>query len=792
MAAHAGIASLLDRAKAEAKRAGHALVTPWHLAQVLATMDPERMGKALGPEGRSKVAESLGALPRAFGAVTVSAPLAALLESCAQQPAPMDAIWDRLPAALADVPASATPAPAGKGDGADLPASAAASTFRPALQTMVELLLEQSLQSAANNRLLGAVLGEAAPSDRVRAFAQFVFTASPVVVIESEHPFVEGVIHQVLVSRSAPPRELNVLRAGVSANGDAEYVQVQVPEQGRFVVLLPLHGGQTLLETARVVHELAAREVTALIGCERFAQLPEPLRRLTDVRLALPVLDAATFVRLFAAIFGEEPSTGWDAGGAQWVRHVQHFDFEQPQRLALAPADALHFIRDKVDERLRAVEATHARGIDQLHGLGEAGQFARDLIREIAEAMAGRMAWQDVDRGVLLAGPPGTGKTSLARAIAKDCGVKFINASVAGWQAAGHLGDHIRAIRATFAEARRYAPSILFLDEIDGLGSRHQLSGPGAQYQTEVINAVLEQMQGLDPTAPVFVIAATNNPGGVDPALRRPGRLDRVIEIPYPSSEALSAMFSDYLDAQRDKVGLDPLGIDVALLGRMAFGLTGADVDQLVRGAARRARRAGRAIATEDLIAEITRKPREGTVSRRLQPAEVERVAVHEAGHALARYVGSTRGKDIGFVSVVPRSDGSLGFVALAPDDRVLLTKREYHEFLAVALAGRAAEELKYGPDGISGGCSNDLASATTTALRMITRSGLGPQGRLISTDRPAPEHLQEAEALLSKTYASTLETLRNHREALERLAATLVARQELTAAEVLATLAGP
>jgi ATP-dependent Zn protease len=277
----------------------------------------------------------------------------------------------------------------------------------------------------------------------------------------------------------------------------------------------------------------------------------------------------------------------------------------------------------------------------------------------------------------------------------------------------------------------------------------------------------------------------------VDPALRRAGRLDRVIEIPYPSSEALSAMFSDYLAAQRDKVGLDPMGIDVALLGRMAFGLTGADVDQLVRGAARRARRAGRTIATEDLLAEITRKPREGTVSRRLQPAEVERVAIHEAGHALARYLGSTRGKDIGFVSVVPRSDGSLGFVALAPDDRVLLTKLEYHEFLAVALAGRAAEELKYGPDGVSGGCSNDLASATTTALRMITRFGLGPEGRLISTDRPGPEHLQEAEALLSRTYASTLETLRAHRSPLERLAATLVARQELTAEEVLATLAG-
>ncbi len=248
-------------------------------------------------------------------------------------------------------------------------------------------------------------------------------------------------------------------------------------------------------------------------------------------------------------------------------------------------------------------------------------------------------------------------------------------------------------------------------------------------------------------------------------------------------------MYSEAIETQRSRC---PAGeIDSVLLGRLSLGLTGADVELIVRGAARRARRMRRAIETEDLIAEITHKPRDEGAVPRLGRAELERVAIHEAGHALARYLSSTAGRDLGFVSIVPRSDGTLGFVALAPDERALRTRRDYLEFLDVALAGRAAEELKYGGDGISAGCSNDLIAATSTALQMITRFGLGPSGRLVSVREPQPEHLREAEDLLSTAYQAVLARTREHQHALERLAGLLFEHQEMSADKVLAALKG-
>ena len=161
--------------------------------------------------------------------------------------------------------------------------------------------------------------------------------------------------------------------------------------------------------------------------------------------------------------------------------------------------------------------------------------------------MAGKLPWSQVDRGALLVGAPGTGKTTLARAIARACGVKFIQASASGWMAEGvSLGPHISAIRKTFSEARDYSPSILFIDEIDSIGSREQFARDNnSVYQTEIVNAVLEQIQELDPIEPqCSCIGATNHENRVDPALRRAGRLDRVIRIPRPNSERSDAHLS--------------------------------------------------------------------------------------------------------------------------------------------------------------------------------------------------------------------------------------------------------
>ena len=169
------------------------------------------------------------------------------------------------------------------------------------------------------------------------------------------------------------------------------------------------------------------------------------------------------------------------------------------------------------------------------------------------------------------------------------------------------LGPHIAAIRRTFTEARDYAPSILFIDEIDSIGSREKLAGDSnGIYQTEVVNAVLEQIQGLDPAAPVVVIGATNNEDSVDPALRRAGRLDRVIRIPRPEQRGARPHLPLLHRVRWARaLPLDP-ALDTVALGRLSVGLTGADVERIVRGASRRARKARRPMSQTDVIDEIT------------------------------------------------------------------------------------------------------------------------------------------------------------------------------------------
>jgi hypothetical protein len=243
-----------------------------------------------------------------------------------------------------------------------------------------------------------------------------------------------------------------------------------------------MHAYRSIVDVMRVAHQLAVEKVSVLIGCDRFEDLPASLRDITDLTLRLPSLTPATFESLFLGIFGMTVPANWRQEGTHWVKHILHTDFEHPLGFRLTAEEALKFIKDRVSERLRTIDPAEGLGLDNLHGLGEARLFAEDLITDIHAAMANALPWEEVDRGVLLAGPPGTGKTTLARAIAKDCGVKFINASAASWQSAGYLNDHIRAIRNDFTRARRFAPAILFIDEIDSIGNRERFTGDNASY----------------------------------------------------------------------------------------------------------------------------------------------------------------------------------------------------------------------------------------------------------------------------------------------------------------------
>ena len=659
---------------------------------------------------------------------------------------------------------------------------------RPVILELVELLLERALEAQSRNRLLGHFNASLPTSRPLRQFAFMVASSSPVVIIESSIPFVEEPISEIVNAHLPPKRRLGVHRStiGVDSNGQEAVTEVYLPNQGPGLVLIPLQVYGRAMQVEKLAYDIVARDLGAIITCTRFGDLPESLRRHTDLVLRLPPVDATIFETVFERIFGQPPKRGWRRGGSRWVKYLLHTDFEHPRRMRLDREQALAFIRSQVQDRLRVIEPSSGLRLKDLHGLGEARQFAEDLIADIHAAIAGRLDWSQVDRGALLVGAPGTGKTTLARAIARDCGVRFIQGSAATWMAQGvSLGPHIQAIRKTFTEARDYAPSILFIDEIDSIGSREQLTGDNnSLYQTEIINAVLEQMQGLDPTAPVFVIGATNHEERVDPALRRSGRLDRVIRIPRPNSSALDQIFRHYLGALDGAVDIGP-DVDPAALGGLSVGLTGADVERMVRGAARRARRAGRPLAQTDVIAEIMNKPRWGEGSLRLTPADLERTSVHEAGHALASFLSGTKGADIGYVTVVPRDDGTLGFVAPLPDERVHLTRRDYEDKLDVFLAGRAAEELVYGAAEVSSGAGSDLQSATMVATRMVTRLGLGGNGRLLWVDTVSAGDLVVAGDALTASYARVLAGLGRNRARLDALAGELASRQELGGDEV-------
>ncbi len=714
-------------------------------------------------------------------------------------PIALDAPLDGLPT-LPELKPGGRLAAAG-GDKIAAPAGPAATTTAPAeasvLRVLVQLLLEQAVAAQATHTLLQHFNATTSASSRLAQFAKFVLTASPVVAIESAIPFVEEEVAQIVLAEaggfmaSAP-----IVRGRAHIEGgDDTRLLLKVPDDGPAIVLIPFHSYRSIVDVERVAHEIASRDVGVFIGCERVRDLPESLRSAVDLTLRLVELTPASFETLFRTVMGAPPPADWTASETFWVAHVLHTDLQQPKHLGLRPAEAFAYVRDRVTDRLRSVDPVRGPGLAELHGLGEARQFAQDLIADIHEALAGRLAWRDVDRGVLLVGAPGTGKTTLARAIAKDCRVKFVNASAASWQAAGHLGDHIRAIRADFAHARRHAPAILFIDEIDSVGNRDQFTGSNAQYSVQVVNAVLEQMQTLDPEAPVVVIAATNDASRVDPALRRAGRLDRLIHIPYPNVDGLISIFEHYLRLHATD-GQVPANIDVRLAAQLSLGSSGADVELMVRGAVRRARKAGRTLTQADLIAEITGKPRDASMSLRLTTDEVERLSVHEAGHALARCLSATRGADITFVSIVPRGDGTLGFVASAASERSLMTRREYMEQLEVVLGGRAAEELRFGEDGVTGGAggnmpNSDLAVATRMATRLVGQYGLGADRKLLWTENLTASQVAQVEQILRDAYSSVTTKLRGNESRLLALASELRQRQELTGAEVRAIVTG-
>lgn len=356
--------------------------------------------------------------------------------------------------------------------------------------------------------------------------------------------------------------------------------------------------------------------------------------------------------------------------------------------------------------------------LETLPGMGEAKEWGQCLAIELAAWRRGELDWRDIDRGVVLSGPSGTGKTTYARALANSCGVSLIATSYAKWQAHGHLGDMLKAMRKSFADAIRLAPSILFIDEVDGFGDRARFSGDNAHYSFQVMSGLLEALDGVEERQGVVVVGACNFPELLDEALVRPGRLDRHIRIPLPDFPARLAILRLH--------GADLPDEQLFQVVQRTAGKTGAYLEQLVRGARRRARTEKRALSVEDLVTglpELIPLPED----------DIFRVAVHETGHAAVTTILSAG--EVLHVSIATKAEVSDGTVkifrggASVRSRRVMLrTREDIIDEIAVCLAGIAAEETFFGAatDGAGGVVGSDLDRATSLALNLAASSGLG------------------------------------------------------------------
>jgi ATP-dependent Zn protease len=385
--------------------------------------------------------------------------------------------------------------------------------------------------------------------------------------------------------------------------------------------------------------------------------------------------------------------------------------------------------------------------------------------------MAGRLDWNEVDPGCVLHGPPGTGKTTFGKALAATCKLPLVASSFGEWQSSGegHLGTLLSAITGAFAEARAKAPCIFFIDELDSIPARR---GQGdSSYWNAAVNHLLKALDGLAQMKGVVVVGACNHPELLDPALVRAGRLDRQIAVTLPSVRDIPRILSFHLKR-------DALGIDLESLAPLCMGMSGADIERLVREARRNARRAKQFVEREHIVAVL-----EGA-GPKLTASELRRVAVHEAGHAMAALrLGLSGDITISLVAGT-ESDGHV----LAGEFPLYPTRLDFDKRMTMLLAGRAAEEVIIGSISSSagGGEKSDLAIANRLAVEAVGRLGLSSGNSLLwfgarSADGLHPSLAKEVNDMLADAYKRAVALVTTDRLGIDLVATTLVLHRGLT-----------
>ena len=445
-----------------------------------------------------------------------------------------------------------------------------------------------------------------------------------------------------------------------------------------------------------------------------------------------------------------------------------------------------------------------AEGIrfDDVAGEDEAKENLTEIVNYLHDPSKYQEIGASMPKGVLLVGPPGTGKTMLAKAVAGEANVPFFSMSGSEFVEM-FVGMGASKVRDLFKQAKEKAPCIVFIDEIDAIGKKRDGQIGGNDEREQTLNQLLTEMDGFEGNTGVIILAATNRPESLDPALTRPGRFDRRVPVELPDLKGREEILK--VHAKKIKVAED---VDFNKVARMASGASGAELANIVNEAALRAVRDGRKFATQADLEESIEVVIAGYQKKNAIMTDHEKriVAYHEIGHALVA-AKQTNSAPVQKITIVPRTSGALGYTMQVDEgNHVLMSKDEIENKIATFTGGRAAEEVAFGS--VTTGASNDIEQATKLARAMITRYGMSDDFDMVALETVTNQYLggdaslacsaetqtkidQQVVALVKREHQKALDILRENRTKLDELANFLYEKETITGEEFMGILNG-
>ena len=452
----------------------------------------------------------------------------------------------------------------------------------------------------------------------------------------------------------------------------------------------------------------------------------------------------------------------------------------------------------KANAKVYVEEASTGVSFADVAGQDEAKEALMEVVDFLHEPDKYAAIGAKLPKGVLLVGPPGTGKTLLAKAVAGEAKVPFFSISGSEFVEM-FVGMGAAKVRDLFKQAGEKAPCIVFIDEIDAIGKKRDTGGYGGNDEREqTLNQLLAEMDGFDSSKGVVLLAATNRPESLDPALMRPGRFDRRVPVELPDLQGREAI----LKVHGRHVHIDA-DVDWSAIARATAGASGAELANIVNEAALRAVRQGRKTVTQADLEESVETVIAGAQRKNavISAQEKQLVSFHEVGHALVAAL-QTHSAPVTKITIIPRTSGALGYTMQVDEgQRNLMSRAELTNKIATLTGGRAAEELIFGSDNITTGASNDIEQATKLARAMITRYGMSPDFDMVALETVQNQYLggdtslacsaetaaeidRQVVATVKAAHQKVLALLRDHEDQLRKLAGYLLEKETITGQE--------